>query len=140
MARASSIDRVSAASSAGLPVPERTAEAFATALLGRDPTAAAAYFGPEGRFLTADGTELVGRPAIREVIAQLAGSAVDLQIRVGRTVLAGDVALHTQYWRRTSPPRSTGAGPKGFESLTTATLVLRRRGERWEILIAAPWG
>jgi uncharacterized protein (TIGR02246 family) len=115
--------------------PGRVAHGFARALLEGDAVAATAYFAADARLLTADGTEVGGRAAIRAVLAQLAASDVRLEILVGRTLLSGEVALHTQYWRR-----SADAAPEAFESRSTASFVLGRRGERWEIAIASPWG
>lgn len=118
------------------PGAEHTASYFAHALLGGDASAASAYFAPGARLLTPDGTAVSGRPAITGVLAQLTSSNQKLEIKIGRTLQTEAVALATQYWKRTS--NATKVEP--FERLTTATLVLRREGERWQILIAAPWG
>jgi hypothetical protein len=58
-----------------------------------------------------------------------------LQIGVGQTVICDGVALCTQFWRRSSD----GPGGSSYRSSSTARLVLRR-GRRWEIVIASPWG
>lgn len=115
--------------------PGQAANGFASALLGGDAVAASSYFAEDARVLTADGTEVAGRRPIQAILAQIVASDVRLEIMLGRTLLAGGVALHTQYWRRVA-----GAPPERFESRTVATLVLRQRGERWEIAIASPWG
>ncbi len=115
--------------------PDQTAYGFARALLGDDAAAAAAYFATEARLMTADGTEVSGAAAIKEVLGQIASSEVQLEIRLGRTLLAGPVALSTQYWRRTG-----AGGAEPFERSNTASLVLQREGGRWAILIASPWG
>jgi ketosteroid isomerase-like protein len=119
-----------------LPSAERVASAFARALLAGEVDAAAAHFAGEGRLLTADGTEVCGRASIAQVLGQLTVSHTHLEIAVGRTVKAGDVALCTQYWVLSSKAPDT----RPFERAFTATLVLRRDPERWAILIAAPWG
>ncbi len=108
---------------------------FAAALMRGDAAVAAACFGAHARLLTADGTEVAGAAAIRAVLDQLTSSEVRLAIRLGRTVLAGQLALATQYWRRTG----SAAGER-FERSSTATLVLANEAGRWAILIAAPWG
>lgn len=86
------------------------------------------------RILTPDGTELRGRARAAQVLAQLADSEHELEVRVGRTVVSGPVALCTQLWRR----RSRGA-EEGFEDTTTSRLVLARGEEDWEIVIVSPW-
>jgi ketosteroid isomerase-like protein len=117
-------------------LPAGVAAAFAQALLVGDAAGAAACFASSGRLLTADGTEVLGGPAIADVLAQLVCSEVRLEIRLGRTVMAGGVALATQYWKRSSPDGVAS----GFEQRTKATLVLGREADGWAILIASPWG
>lgn len=115
--------------------PDQTSYGFALALLGGDAAAASAYFAAEARLVTPDGTEVSGPHAIRGVLAQIVSSEVRLEIRLGRTLVNGPVALATQYWRRTG-----AAGTEPFERSTLASLVLREEGRRWAILIASPWG
>lgn len=116
--------------------PLGTAIAFSHALLGRDTTAALAYFGAGARMLTADGTEVSGPDAIRAVLLQLTSPSQKLEIRPGRTLVAGSVALCSQSWRLLS----AGSTLPSYERASKATLVLQRRDRRWQILIAAPWG
>jgi uncharacterized protein (TIGR02246 family) len=113
---------------------EATARACARALLARDPRAAATLMASDARLITPDGTEMVGRDRIRPVLAQITTSVQPLEIRAGRTVVNGTVALCTQLWRR-------GGGPGGspYEASSTARLVLVRSGRRWEVAIASPW-
>jgi len=115
------------------PGPTATSRAFGRALLARDPGAAAACLTAGARVLSADGTELAGREQAFELLRQITASAQALEIRIGRCVVAGDVALATQYWRRSSP------GPGGHEVSTIARLVMVRSGARWQIAIASPW-
>jgi ketosteroid isomerase-like protein len=115
--------------------PERVIRAFAGALLGGDATAAAAYFAPGSQLLTPDGTEVSGRAQITAVLSQITDSSQRLSIMTGRIVIAGDVALATQRWSISSA--SEGVEP--FERNFTATFVLQHEGERWQVLIAAPW-
>jgi ketosteroid isomerase-like protein len=109
--------------------------AFAAALLARDAEGAAAHLAADGCILTPDGTEVVGRAAAGEVLAQIVASGQELEIRLGRTVARGDLALSTQFWRR----RSNGEAEE-FEDSTVARLVLAREAGRWSIAIASPWG
>jgi ketosteroid isomerase-like protein len=115
---------------------EPMVSAFARALLAGDVDVAAADFGPDGRLLTPDGTEVCGRPSIAQVLGQLTGSDTQLKITLGRTVKAGDAALCIQYWALSSEAPDTGPFARTF----TATLVLRREPEHWAIRTAASWG
>jgi ketosteroid isomerase-like protein len=112
---------------------EATARAFARALLARDPHAAAVLMAADARLITPDGTEMVGRDRIRPVLAQITSSIQPLEIRAGRSVVAGGIALCAQSWRR------GGSGVSSYETSNTARLVLRRSARRWEIVIASPW-
>jgi hypothetical protein len=113
---------------------EAVAQVFARALLAQDVDAAASWFAPGGRILTSDGTELIGRDRVREVLAQVTDSAQDLEIHPGRTVATDDIALSTQLWRRSNGQD----GHTVYEAVSTARLVLAR-SDRWEIVIASPW-
>jgi ketosteroid isomerase-like protein len=113
----------------------RTAEHFAGALIAGDARGAALLFATAGTCLSRDGTEVHGRGPIAALLAQLTSSEHRLQVRLGRTVLGGEVALSTQFWTR----RSQARGREGFEATSVARLVLGRDGERWRILIASPW-
>jgi ketosteroid isomerase-like protein len=108
---------------------------FARALLDGDAAAAASHLSAEACLLTADGTEVLGRRQALGVLGQITPAEHELEIRVGRSVVSGGVALCTQYWLRRSPP----GAPVSHEVATTARLVLAREGERWKIVIAAPW-
>lgn len=112
-----------------------SAEGFARALLGGDPTAAAAYFAEAGQILTPDGTQVSGRRPILAVLGQLTSGEPQLEIRSGRTVVADGVALSTQFWTRSTrtPPSEV------FEANSVARFVLVRKAQAWEIAIAAPW-
>ncbi len=113
------------------PGPAEVGYGFAQALLGGDSRAAAGYFEPAAVLLSADGTEVGGRAAIAALLAQITSSRMELNIRIGRTLRAGPVAISTQFWHR---------GGAGFEHSSTATLVLGEVGGRWAIRIACPWG
>jgi len=116
--------------------PGESVFAFTRALLQGNVEAASSYFSPLARLLTPDGTEVCGYPAIGDLLAQLVTPDQRLEIRTGRIVRAGSVALCNQFWTRGS--RSTAG--EGFESTSTARLVLEREHESWQIVIAAPWG
>jgi ketosteroid isomerase-like protein len=111
------------------------ARGFARAMLAGDHDAAASYFSADALIVTPDDTQVRGRTAIGRLLGQLTSSGPKLEIRTGRTVVAAEVALCTQFWRR----RGSGRGPGRFESQTTARLVLVPRADRWQIAIAIPW-
>jgi ketosteroid isomerase-like protein len=113
-----------------------TAARFASALLEGDPRAAADYFSVDAQLLTPDGTQVTGRASILGVLAQLTAAEQKLEIKTGRTVSTGAVALCTQYWRRSSSDLSR----ERFEANHVAKLVLVRGADDWQIVIASPWG
>jgi ketosteroid isomerase-like protein len=113
-----------------------TAGRFAAALLEGDPRAAADYFSVDAQLLTPDGTQVTGRGSILGVLAQLTTAEHKLEIKTGRTVSTGAVALCTQYWKRTS----SESARERFEAKHVAKLVLIRGGDGWQIVIASPWG
>jgi ketosteroid isomerase-like protein len=113
--------------------PSATSCAFGRALLAGDPRGAASCLAANATVLSADGTELAGREQAFELLSQITSSEQELEIRIGRCVVADGIALATQYWRRSTP------GPGGHSSSTIARLVMVRRGPRWQIVIASPW-
>jgi ketosteroid isomerase-like protein len=114
----------------------RTAGRFAAALLEGDPGAAADHFAADAQLLTPDGTQVTGRASILGVLGQLTAAEQKLEIKIGRTVSSGTVALCTQYWTR----RSRTPSPQRFEANHVAKLVLALGSDGWQIVIASPWG
>jgi ketosteroid isomerase-like protein len=113
-----------------------TAARFAAALLEGDPRTAADHFSVDAQLLTPDGTQVTGRASILGVLAQLTAAEQKLEIKTGRTVSTGAVALCTQYWKRTSSDLTR----ERFEANHVAKLVLIRGADGWQIAIASPWG
>jgi ketosteroid isomerase-like protein len=134
MARASGNGSVGAGERTGSAA--STAARFASALLEGDPRAAADHFAVDAQFLTPDGTQVTGRASILGVLAQLTAAEHRLEIKTGRTLSTGAVALCTQYWKRTS----RNASSERFEANHVAKLVLARGADDWQIVIASPWG
>ena len=97
---------------------------------------ASGYFAADAQLLTPDGTQIGGRASIERLLGQLTEADPVLKIRTGRTVVAHDIALSTQFWKRSA---SVSPG-EPFESNHIARLVLARVEERWQIVIASPWG
>jgi uncharacterized protein (TIGR02246 family) len=109
---------------------------FAAALLEGDPRGAADYFSADAQLLTPDGTQVTGRSSILGVLAQLTAAEQKLEIKTGRTLSTGAVALCTQYWKRTTSDLSR----ERFEANHVAKLVLVHGADGWQIAIASPWG
>jgi ketosteroid isomerase-like protein len=109
--------------------------AFARALLAGDEEAAACHLSARACLLTADGTEILGRKGARELLGQITTAEHALEIRVGRSVVSGDIALSTQFWRRHSRPDSSTR----YEQSSTARLVLAVEEQAWKIVILSPW-
>jgi ketosteroid isomerase-like protein len=114
---------------------EAVSRRFARAMLAGDHRGAAECFSAAARILTADGTEVRGRAAIEALLRQLTTSEQELEIRIGRSVVAEGVASCTQFWRR----GGSGSTGGGHEEATVARLVLARTGSGWQIVIAIPW-
>lgn len=114
---------------------EAVARSFGQALLAGDADAAGSYFAPDAHILTPDGTAIAGREHVIAMLRQITASDQELEIRVGRTLVAGAVAMATQFWRRSTPE----AASPSYASSSVARLVLARSEERWEIAIASPW-
>lgn len=114
---------------------EAVVRSFGQALLSGNPDAAGACFAPAAHILTPDGTAIVGREQVIAVLRQITASDQQLEIRVGRTIVAGAVAMATQFWRRSA----SEASATSYVSSSMARLVLAHSGERWEIAIASPW-
>ncbi|MBS1679152.1 MAG: nuclear transport factor 2 family protein [Actinobacteria bacterium] len=112
----------------------QTTIAFAAALRDGNLAGALVHFDDSARLLTADGTEVSGHEAIGDVLADLIGCCHEIEISPGRTIVAGAVAHCTQSWRLVV------ADDTSYRQGTKATLVLHQIDERWQIVIAAPWG
>jgi ketosteroid isomerase-like protein len=127
---------VAAATGLGPPQqPLTTMIAFGEALVRRDPLAAAAHLSPGARLLRSDGTEVSGVAALGLVLDRLTSETHRLEIRPGRTIVSGEVALCTQSWRLVPADLR-----QSFARANRATFVLGRADGNWQILIAAPWG
>jgi ketosteroid isomerase-like protein len=97
-----------------------------------------AYVSPGARLLTPDGTEMVGREKIHEVLKQLTAPGSAIGLEAPRLLMAGPVALCLQRWTI----NSNGAGADSYEQSFLATMVLSRddRGGGWLLTIANLWG
>jgi len=78
--------------------PEDWPRVFEQHLNGGDLDAVMALYEPEARFVTRSGETLVGRDAIREVLAGMIAAKTQFRSRVARAVTVGDIAqLYTDF-------------------------------------------
>jgi uncharacterized protein (TIGR02246 family) len=78
--------------------PEDWPRDFEQHLNGGDLDAVMALYEPEARFVTRSGETLVGRDAIREVLAGMIAAKTQFRSRVARAVTVGDIAqLYTDF-------------------------------------------
>lgn len=115
--------------------PLRAAVGFAAAMCAGDTDAALAYFAADASLLTTYHAEVRGVEAIGRVLASLADPTRRLEIRPGRTMISGPVALCSQSWRMVpADPNVLSCHPA-----TKATLLLHQTGPGWRIAVATPW-
>jgi uncharacterized protein (TIGR02246 family) len=112
--------------------PEDVAEAFAAALTRRDLDGALSMWSEQAAIVTADGSLVEGRAAIREALQALLSNGTTVRIEVARLFEAGDVALATGWL--------TLSG-EGYEHRSDSTVVYARDPDgHWRIALDAPWG
>lgn len=126
--------RVDAGSESG-PGPGRVVRTFGKAITAGDAAAAAACFSSQACLLTPDGTEVIGREGIREVLSQLATTDSEIAFEQPRILTVGTAALCFQRW---SMWLAGGAADR-YERVAVSTSLLRHHGAKWELLVSAPW-
>jgi limonene-1,2-epoxide hydrolase len=114
--------------------PEAVSHEFAAALCRRDAGAAASYLAAEVQMLRPDGGETTGRMGALQVLREITAPERALEIKVGRTLVSGALALCTQWWWL-----DVAASELRFPDASLARFVLRLSEMGWEIVIAAPW-
>jgi ketosteroid isomerase-like protein len=112
--------------------------AFAEALSAGDAAAAASCFSSNACLLTPDGTEVVGRTRIHEVLVQLTAPGRKIRFESPRIVTVDRVAVCSQRWTVSS----AGTDAEIFEQSFGSTMALGRSDCQgpWQVLIAKPWG
>jgi ketosteroid isomerase-like protein len=116
---------------------EAVSRGFAAALVGGDPHGAGTYLSADVKMLRADGSASAGRVTAIEALQEIAAPERELEIRIGRTMVNGALALCEQEWR---VALGAEGGSGRSKSSSPTQLVLRLSEEGWEIVIAAPWG
>lgn len=116
--------------------PEAAARTFAECIGAGDLERASECLAQEASLVTPDATVVSGRGAIRGVLFQLIALRSKVKIELSSGLRAGDIAYVRQRWEIAS------AGLPGAPHVQAveATLVLRRLGAEWKLVIAAPWG
>lgn len=116
--------------------PRQSVLAFVEALNAANLPAAMDCFADEACFVTPDATAVEGRGEIRAVLAQMTARGVQIGVLGSSFLVAGRVAMGSERWAI----RHAAAGEKGFEQISSASLVLHRAGALWKLAILAPWG
>ena len=116
--------------------PEDWPQAFTRHVAAGDIEAVVALYAPEATFVTRSGDTLVGREAIRPVLAELIRNRTRLQGRVARVLTVGDVAiLYTDFEGTTVDPSSS----RTIEMRSNAIEVLRRQADgTWTLIVGDP--
>jgi uncharacterized protein (TIGR02246 family) len=117
--------------------PEDWPRVFEQHLNAGDLDAVMALYEPEARFVTRSGETLVGRDAIREVLADLIEAKTRFQSRVLRAETIGDIAqLYTDF----EGTMLDGSG-KTVPVRNRAIEVLRRQPDgSWKLVMGDPNG
>lgn len=116
--------------------PEGTTRVLAQAIGAGKLDVAASCFARDACFVTPDATAVRGREEIRAVLAQLIAMGAQIEIEAGSLLLAGEVALGSEYWHI----HFRGVNGAPFRQAFPASMVLRRLEDSWTLAIAAPWG
>jgi ketosteroid isomerase-like protein len=109
---------------------------FVRALSAGDLEAASACFARDGCLITPDATAIHGRDRIRPLLAQLIARRTEIEVELSSAIAAGEVVLVQERWRL----RYGGVEGTRVEQTLRPTIALRRIGEDWKLVIAAPWG
>lgn len=117
------------------PPPQAATRAFAEALNAAEPDRAASFFADGGCFVTPDATAVRGHRGIRELLAQLTASRVQLGITLGSVHMTGNTALCSERWVFTH----LGGDAEPFVRASNSSVLLRRSRRMWQLSIVAPW-
>ena len=118
-----------------LHTPERVPAFFAAALNAGDLRLATSCFSRDACLIAPGATAIHGREEIRALLAQMIDRTSRIDIELSTIVRAGDVAYVIQRWTL----GSVAAAGEVYTQILTPTLVLRRFGADWKLVIAIPW-
>jgi ketosteroid isomerase-like protein len=114
--------------------PDEVVDGFGAALCAGDVGTATALFSRHGCFVTPDSTVIRGRREIRDCLRQFVDMAGELTIDRRTMLIAGDVAIGSEYWTLRF---DGGTGPVSRTS--RSTIVLGRVEGIWRIGVIDPW-
>ena len=117
--------------------PEDWPRVFEQHLNAGDLDAVIALYEPDASFVPRTGETVVGREAIRHMLAGLIATKARLHPRVMRTVAAGDVALLYTDWQGTmvdAPGKTVEVSHKAIE------IVRRQPDGTWKLIVGDPNG
>ncbi len=118
------------------PAPGEASHILARAIRDRDIDVASSCFARDACFVAPDATTTHGRDEIRSLLTQMIGTDTRVEVEASTALIAGDIALVSEHWQISF--RDVYGTP--FRQMSPANMVLRRIGDDWTLVIAAPWG
>jgi uncharacterized protein (TIGR02246 family) len=115
--------------------PQKVTRTFAEALSAAELDRAASLFADDGRFVTPDATVVHGRRGVREILAQLTASHVQLRVAQKQVYVAGNIALCSERWAFTYACKEVSP----FTQTSDSTVLLGCSDRMWRFSIVAPW-
>jgi uncharacterized protein (TIGR02246 family) len=91
---------------------------------------------PDAAFLAQSGAFVTGRRAIREVLAGFIAVRRAFEIKIGRAIQTGDIALLVSSWKLQGEQRGEPYETSG----QTADVVRRQPDGSWRLVIDSPYG
>lgn len=117
--------------------PEELSAAFAAALAARDVDAALDFWSEDAAIVTAGGETVRGREAIGAALRALIDNGARVEIKLTRTIVAGDVAIGLG----TLTLSGAGHDNAGFRHQSASTVLYSRGADgHWRLALDAPWG
>ncbi len=116
--------------------PDQASLELAQAIGTKNLEAASNCFDDEACFIAPDGSQACGRGRIRPLLRQMIAVDTQIEVEASSVLIAGDIAIASEHWDIGF--RDVHGTP--FHQASPANMVLRRVGDDWTLVIAAPWG
>lgn len=110
---------------------------FAERVNAGDVDGVLALYAPDARFVRHDGTVAQGPAELRAVLTNLASAPTDLQMRIARVVVSGDIAVIYNDWVATT---KTDDGNVVQRAGRAIEIVRRQPDGTWLFAIDDPFG